>query len=52
MGRQDEAITKLQRDKKNLEDSLRKTQDELTAEEDKVGGANIATEDQRDARKT
>ena len=36
MARQDESIAKLTKDKKNLDENLRKTQDDLQAEEDKV----------------
>ncbi len=39
MARQDEVITKLQAERKGLEDTLRTTQDELSAEEDRVSKA-------------
>ena len=35
MARQDEQIAKLNKDKKNMDENLRKTQEDLQAEEDK-----------------
>ena len=40
MARQDESIAKLQKDKKNTEENLKKTQEDLQAEEDKCNHLN------------
>ena len=40
MARQDDQIAKLNKDKKGLDENLRKTQDDLQAEEDKCNHLN------------
>lgn len=40
MAQQDEQIGKLNKDKKGLEDTVKKTQDSLKAEEEKVNNLN------------